>query len=405
MASLERRCSRWAQRRAVDARARRPATASKRVPRPGRRPARRGHRRRRPRTGWWRTTGRPRLALVVPSRGSRTTTTSRSPSRTPDSSLSDAEAGPVEHRERGARRRPGRCGTGPGGCPPSPQSARPSSAARTAVAASWSTSSSSSSSIAGAPYGPDRRVGRPAGRGRLGAVAVIDVAGFVADLKDHAVDHGFHVHDERHFVETYSLRQAWEVDLHPEEACGGPLDLHLVARGRPPDAAVVRGPHRGAARGRGPARQLPLPAAVHLVAAAAARRPRPARCWPRSWPASAAPTCRSRCRPSTRTRRPPTRPSAASPSSPTSRCRWPGSSAARSSSATSSTAAPTSATTCSTGPRPGSARTSSVAPMCTVLLRLSPGVALPVLLGAVRDEFVERPWDPPARHWNGPRPA
>ncbi len=41
------------------------------------------------------------------------------------------------------------------------------------------------------------------------------------------MDHGFHVHDERHFVESYSLRQAWEVDLHPEEACGGPLDLHL----------------------------------------------------------------------------------------------------------------------------------------------------------------------------------
>src|SRR5829696_2736178 len=59
-------------------------------------------------------------------------------------------------------------------------------------------------------------------------MAVIDMAGFVADLKDHAVDHGFHVHDERHFVETYSLRQAWEVDLHPEEACGGPLDLHLA---------------------------------------------------------------------------------------------------------------------------------------------------------------------------------
>jgi hypothetical protein len=58
-------------------------------------------------------------------------------------------------------------------------------------------------------------------------VAVIDVAGYVAELKDHAVDHGFHVHDERHFVETYSLRQAWEVDLHPEEGCGGPLDLHL----------------------------------------------------------------------------------------------------------------------------------------------------------------------------------
>src|SRR5206468_12574637 len=54
-----------------------------------------------------------------------------------------------------------------------------------------------------------------------------DVAGYVAELKEHAVDHGFHVHDERHFVETYSLRQAWEVDLHPEEGCGGPLDLHL----------------------------------------------------------------------------------------------------------------------------------------------------------------------------------
>ncbi|MEI8127182.1 MAG: hypothetical protein WCG86_05115 [Actinomycetota bacterium] len=59
-------------------------------------------------------------------------------------------------------------------------------------------------------------------------MAAIDVAGFVADLKDHAVDHGFHVHDERHFVETYSLRQAWEVDLHPEEGCGGPVDLHLT---------------------------------------------------------------------------------------------------------------------------------------------------------------------------------
>jgi hypothetical protein len=58
-------------------------------------------------------------------------------------------------------------------------------------------------------------------------LAHIDVHGFVADLKDHAVEHGFHVHDERHFVETYSLRQAWEVDLHPEEACSGPIDLHM----------------------------------------------------------------------------------------------------------------------------------------------------------------------------------
>ncbi len=62
---------------------------------------------------------------------------------------------------------------------------------------------------------------------------MIDVAGYVAELKDHAVDHGFHVHDERHFVETYSLRQVWEVDLHPEEGCGGPLDLHLALEVEP----------------------------------------------------------------------------------------------------------------------------------------------------------------------------
>ena len=59
------------------------------------------------------------------------------------------------------------------------------------------------------------------------------MAGYVAELKDHAVDHGFHVHDERHFVETYSLRQVWEVDLHPEEGCGGPLDLHLALEVEP----------------------------------------------------------------------------------------------------------------------------------------------------------------------------
>ncbi|HIE21569.1 MAG TPA: hypothetical protein EYP73_03080 [Acidimicrobiia bacterium] len=56
----------------------------------------------------------------------------------------------------------------------------------------------------------------------------IDIAGFVADLKEHATEHGFHVHDERHFVETYSLRQVWEVDVHHEAGCGGPIDLHLA---------------------------------------------------------------------------------------------------------------------------------------------------------------------------------
>lgn len=58
-------------------------------------------------------------------------------------------------------------------------------------------------------------------------MAVIDVAGFIADLKGHADEHGFHVHDERHFVETYSLSQMWELDLHPAEACDGPIDLLL----------------------------------------------------------------------------------------------------------------------------------------------------------------------------------
>ncbi len=58
-------------------------------------------------------------------------------------------------------------------------------------------------------------------------MAAIDIAGYVTDLKVHATEHGFHVHDERHFVETYTLRQNWEVDLHPESGCGGPLDIHL----------------------------------------------------------------------------------------------------------------------------------------------------------------------------------
>lgn len=64
-------------------------------------------------------------------------------------------------------------------------------------------------------------------------MAVIDIAGFIADFKGHALDHGFHVHDERHFVETYSLRQLWEIDLHPEEACNGPMDLHVSLEADP----------------------------------------------------------------------------------------------------------------------------------------------------------------------------
>jgi hypothetical protein len=37
--------------------------------------------------------------------------------------------------------------------------------------------------------------------------------------------------------------------------------------------------------------------------------------------------------------------------------------------------------------------------VCTVLLRFDPAAAWPLLLAAVRDEFVDRSWDPPAAHW------
>jgi hypothetical protein len=40
--------------------------------------------------------------------------------------------------------------------------------------------------------------------------------------------------------------------------------------------------------------------------------------------------------------------------------------------------------------------------MCTVLLRFAPGARWPLLLGAIRDEFANRPWDPPDTHWGTP---
>ena len=40
--------------------------------------------------------------------------------------------------------------------------------------------------------------------------------------------------------------------------------------------------------------------------------------------------------------------------------------------------------------------------MCTVILRFDPQARWPVLLGAIRDEFMDRPWDPPAAHWDAP---
>ena len=37
--------------------------------------------------------------------------------------------------------------------------------------------------------------------------------------------------------------------------------------------------------------------------------------------------------------------------------------------------------------------------MCTVVILRRPGHAWPLLLGANRDEMLNRPWKPPARHW------
>lgn len=37
--------------------------------------------------------------------------------------------------------------------------------------------------------------------------------------------------------------------------------------------------------------------------------------------------------------------------------------------------------------------------MCTLILLRRPGAAWPIILGANRDEMVDRPWSPPARHW------
>src|SRR5690242_7198433 len=36
--------------------------------------------------------------------------------------------------------------------------------------------------------------------------------------------------------------------------------------------------------------------------------------------------------------------------------------------------------------------------MCKVPLRFAPGTTRPLILAAVRDEFADRPWDPPGEH-------
>lgn len=58
-------------------------------------------------------------------------------------------------------------------------------------------------------------------------MAVIDLSGFVSQLKDHLVEHDFHIHEEKHFIESYSLMQSWSIYLHPDDACNGPMDLKV----------------------------------------------------------------------------------------------------------------------------------------------------------------------------------
>ena len=37
--------------------------------------------------------------------------------------------------------------------------------------------------------------------------------------------------------------------------------------------------------------------------------------------------------------------------------------------------------------------------MCTLVILRRPEHRWPVLIGANRDEMIDRPWDPPGRHW------
>jgi uncharacterized protein with NRDE domain len=39
--------------------------------------------------------------------------------------------------------------------------------------------------------------------------------------------------------------------------------------------------------------------------------------------------------------------------------------------------------------------------MCTTVVSIDPHSRVPVLMAGVRDEFLERPWLPPGRHWSG----
>lgn len=58
-------------------------------------------------------------------------------------------------------------------------------------------------------------------------MADIDVTGVIEAIKDKAFGFGLHTHDERHFVETRSMRQTWEVCMHHASGCANSIDLTM----------------------------------------------------------------------------------------------------------------------------------------------------------------------------------
>ena len=59
-------------------------------------------------------------------------------------------------------------------------------------------------------------------------MSLLDISGFVVDLKHHALEAGFHTHEEDHYLNVTTGREWWEFQMHPEYDCDGPLELHLI---------------------------------------------------------------------------------------------------------------------------------------------------------------------------------
>lgn len=59
-------------------------------------------------------------------------------------------------------------------------------------------------------------------------LSIVDIPGFIFDLKQHALEAGFHLHGEDHFLNVTTGRQWWEFQMHPDYDCEGPLELHMA---------------------------------------------------------------------------------------------------------------------------------------------------------------------------------